>query len=721
MSRIQKASILGLAIGAVGIVLAATPLGLAWEENSGLAWLFTMRGPIEVPPEVVVVGIDQAVSRELGLDSDTSKWPRSTHARLIDNLVRHGASVIVLDLLFTQSRSLDEDAALAAAIARAKRVVLLEHIRRETVPILMDRLVSPIPQLSDAAMGLAPFPMEKVDAYVNWFWAFKYLAGEVPTLPVVALQIHALQVFDDFAALLKQAGFRRLDRLPESRADLSNAEDVRELMGLLRLEFRENPQMSAHLLAALETDEGLPPGQRKLLTALVKLYAGADSYYLNFYGPPASIRRISYDALLGDPGRRNNLPDVAGKVVFVGASELASAEQEDDFSTVFGREDGVDLSGVEIAATAFANLLTDRTLRSHLYVKNSTLLLFGGLVGALAYLLPGLRAVAAVSVVGALYYFGIGQLLFSGYDLWVPVVIPLMVQLPTALLGGLLSQNWHLLSQYLTAKREEERLRPWVPQKVLYVPKAGPAFGTCLLTDIQGSRTLSSRLSDPEYNSLMERYYEQIVPPVVQNSGRVWDVLGDGMMCLFAAKQPEKSLRLSACLAALEILEEVDLFNQLQDEEQRVPTRIGLHAGWMELGGKTLGDVGNTVSSIEELNKRLSTRILASEAAVGELDRLLLRRLGSFILPGKSDPLAISEVIGLRERTDESDRKLCESFDAALREFETKRWSEAAKMYEAILLTHPKDGPSQFYLQLCQKYCNDGPPSGDEPSVIRVK
>ncbi|MFB3068751.1 MAG: hypothetical protein ACE1ZI_05705, partial [Acidobacteriota bacterium] len=67
MSRIQRACILGLAIGAVGIVLAATPLGLAWEENSGLAWLFTMRGPIEVPPEVVVVGIDQAVSHELGL------------------------------------------------------------------------------------------------------------------------------------------------------------------------------------------------------------------------------------------------------------------------------------------------------------------------------------------------------------------------------------------------------------------------------------------------------------------------------------------------------------------------------------------------------------------------------------------------------------------------------------------------------------------------------
>ena len=139
------------------------------------------------------------------------------------------------------------------------------------------------------------------------------------------------------------------------------------------------------------------------------------------------------------------------------------------------------------------------------------------------------------------------------------------------------------------------------------------------------------------------------------------------------------------------------------------------------MGGKTLGDVGNTVSSIEGLNKRLSTRILASEAAVGDLDRLLLRRVGSFILPGKSDPLAISEVRGLQESTVESDRELSEQFAAALREFQNHRWSEAAKRYESILLTHPKDGPSRFYLQLCRKYYKDEPPSGDDPSVIRIE
>ena len=75
----------------------------------------------------------------------------------------------------------------------------------------------------------------------------------------------------------------------------------------------------------------------------------------------------------------------------------------------------------------------------------------------------------------------------------------------------------------------------------------------------------------------------------------------------------------------------------------------------------------------------------------------------------------------LRENATESDRKLCEQFAVALREFESKHWLEAAKKYEAILSTHSKDGPAQFYLQLCQKYCKDEPPAGDEPCVIRIE
>ena len=51
--------------------------------------------------------------------------------------------------------------------------------------------------------------------------------------------------------------------------------------------------------------------------------------------------------------------DLEGKVVFVGHSEQLRPGQKDGFYTVYTRHNGLDLSGVEIAATAFANLLED--------------------------------------------------------------------------------------------------------------------------------------------------------------------------------------------------------------------------------------------------------------------------------------------------------------------------------------------------------------------------
>ncbi len=193
-SRLGRATILGVVTGAIGIVFAFTPLGVSGE-LAALNWLFILRGPIQPPAEAVVVGIENNTTDQFGLPSQTSEWPRSLYARLIDNLVKRGASIIVMDLAFIEPRSSDEDSTLAAAIARANRVVLLELAVRDEVQtpmfgqLSMDRIVSPIPQLSDAAIGVGPFTLPKIPARVNQFWAFKEVAGDVPTLPVVALQV----------------------------------------------------------------------------------------------------------------------------------------------------------------------------------------------------------------------------------------------------------------------------------------------------------------------------------------------------------------------------------------------------------------------------------------------------------------------------------------------------------------------------------------------------
>ena len=102
-----------------------------------------------------------------------------------------------------------------------------------------------------------------------------------------------------------------------------------------------------------------------LLEALIRLYEGPDNFYLNFYGPPGTIPTISYYQVVSGSAvaDQSQSIDFRGKTVFVGVSELTKPLKEDSFPTVFGRDDGVDLSGVEIAATAFANMLTGHAVR----------------------------------------------------------------------------------------------------------------------------------------------------------------------------------------------------------------------------------------------------------------------------------------------------------------------------------------------------------------------
>ena len=116
--------------------------------------------------------------------------------------------------------------------------------------------------------------------------------------------------------------------------------------------------------------------------------------------------------------------DLKGKVVFVGLSDLYDPGQPDRFYTVFTNDDGVDLSGVEIAATAFANMLTDRSLRQVGPLATATILLLIGLVlGAGIYLLSASIAVPLALLLSGVYV-GAVQYAFNAADLWLPLAIP---------------------------------------------------------------------------------------------------------------------------------------------------------------------------------------------------------------------------------------------------------------------------------------------------------
>mgnify|MGYP002078641057 FL=1 len=91
------------------------------------AWLFDRTAIWLAPepdPRILLVQIDEESLAELG----RWPWPRSIHARLIDQLTEGGVAQVGYDVLFVEPSTADQDAELAAALARSKRVVLPTYV-----------------------------------------------------------------------------------------------------------------------------------------------------------------------------------------------------------------------------------------------------------------------------------------------------------------------------------------------------------------------------------------------------------------------------------------------------------------------------------------------------------------------------------------------------------------------------------------------------------------
>jgi adenylate cyclase len=722
---LRRASITGVIAALVGMLVVLSPVGMALEERFGLSWLFWTRGPVSPPADVAVVSLGGDSAERLGLPQKLREWPRRVYAQLIERLVEADTAVIVFDLRLDEARDAADDAALAEAIAAARRVVLFEHLERKHRPLpgrpdeiagvfTTEQLQSPLTDFAQAAVGVGPFPLPKVPARVSWFWAFR--PGGEPTLPVVALQRYAATVDENWRALLRQAGLPESDQLPSDPARLTDPGASSQYMIALRKAFRADPELGNKVAAQLATttDE---TRARRLLAALLDAYRGPEKRYLNFYGPAGRVPTIPLHAVL-DPGAGvGSAPpaEFAGRVVFVGQSDLLNPHS-DDFITAFSRDDGVDLSGVEIAATALANLLEGRLIEPAALGSGLALLAaFGLAIGAIGGALHAPIAVAATLLLAGAFYVA-SHFAFAQHDLWLPVVTPLLVQLPLGLFLG-------LLLQYRAAQRARSNvsraMHYYLPHKVasgFAEAAVDPAalrerlFAACMLTDASRFTTLAEAMTPEDLSAFLSQYFSILFGIVERRGGLVTDVVGDGTTSVWTAAMPSRECRLRACLAALEIDRAVAAFNR-RSRPPGLPTRIGLNAGEVILGNvggsghfaySVVGDCVNTASRLESLNKQLGTRIIAARQVIEDLDEIVSRPLGRFQLCGKGEALQLVEIVGTA-----ADAQLAgpmSEFAAALAAFERGCWQDAGRRFATVLARDPSNGPARFYQKRCARY-----------------
>ena len=182
------------------------------------------------------------------------------------------------------------------------------------------------------------------------------------------------------------------------------------------------------------------------------------------------------------------------------------------------------------------------------------------------------------------------------------------------------------------------------------------------------------------------------------------------MVAIWAAARPDRELRKEACLAAIDVLDEVAKFNAGR-ATRSLPTGLGLDSGELLLGNvsfaqrlqyRAVGDIVNTASRIQGLNRQLGTRALLSSSTLESLPGLTTRKVGDFLLLGKTHATEVHELLGHGPESRQEHCMLIEEFAAALGAFRRRDWSAASEMFARILDVNPDDGPSRFYLAQCK-------------------
>ncbi|MEW6406136.1 MAG: adenylate/guanylate cyclase domain-containing protein, partial [Chloroflexota bacterium] len=179
---------------------------------------------------------------------------------------------------------------------------------------------------------------------------------------------------------------------------------------------------------------------------------------------------------------------------------------------------------------------------------------------------------------------------------------------------------------------------------------------TALFADIRGFTSYSENLTPEELVSVLNRYLAVAAEAVLSQEGTVDKFMGDAVMAWFNAPIPQPDHTLRAVNAALGIRHAIRALHKEMPPETQLDFGIGIHFGEAVLGlvgtekrldYTAIGDSVNTAKRIQE--NAATNQILISAAAYQNVkDQIAVRPAQPVLAKGKSHPLEVFEVLGLR-------------------------------------------------------------------------
>ena len=661
-----------IATGVVVFVFALylwAPSFLKTVENKLYDLHFVLRGPQYPGPQVVIVAIDEKSLATFG------RWPwrRSLLARAVKTLADDGAKTIALDLILSEPEVSDElrvvkhvserlgelgvspsspagqalrrefDELSKAADSDAQLARSLRDSGRAVLAIVFD-LKAGIPTSAPQPSGV-PFKSAMI-RFRQYGERGRYPAPEAERAgPPIRPFEEAAQALGHVTMVPDPDGTTRWEALVfeyhGSYYPSLGVQAARLALGVepgaLQLEF-------GRALAIGPTEIPVDPRNRMLI---------------NWLGPPGTFTTISAADLLTGKVPPASIRD---RIVLIGATAAGIYDlRVTPVSPV--------LPGIEKHATVAANILSGRFLQRPDWVE---LLEAAGIILwplLLTWMLPRFRPVSSLGLVVVVWvaFYGAVHLAFLK-GLWLPLVYPSLA-MALAFVGITVYRVLTEERQRLWTKRAFQRfVNPEVVEQLVENPKALQFGGelrnlTVLFLDIRDFTGYSERHTPQEVVQMLREFLTRMADQILAQQGTLDKFIGDAIMAIFGAPVPQPDHAERACRAALAMVKETETLQAKWAAEGHEPFRIGIgiNTGDMVVGNlgseqlfdyTVVGDGVNVGARMESLNKEYQTRhaiIISESTYLAARDALDVRRLGEATVKGKTIPVVVYELLGLRE------------------------------------------------------------------------
>lgn len=740
--------------------------GLRFIENveaRSLDARFNLRGERPHDENIVIVGLEETTLQKVG----AFPIPRDGYAKMVDQLAKDGAKLIVFDVNFPLPEknsavealkrlevgihgqaspvvlqkireieaSSDNDKVFAESLKRAGNVVLghvfLDAERAKSVDTsgaekYFDVLAKhPIEQIKSLG-GIAPFEVwDKVTADASEYSDLNP-SGVYANLRILADAARSFGFFNEVPD--PDGTFRRSPLLIRYKHG-----DYDQFYPSLDFEaVRQYQDIKEENVAAYFAENGID----HIELGPYNLRPGHDgTVMVNYAGHYKTFKHFPMVDVIEGRFAPGTFKD---KLVVFGATAVAVGDLR---TTPFHDNDYM---GVEIHANVIDNILHSGELGRGFITRSyreemidlAFILAFGLGLGywfsRAKPLTATLGLIPALCAFSWIVYFG-----FSHYGMWLSFVVP----------AGTLVANYAAIISFrmVFEEREKRKVRrtferyvsPGVIALMEKDPKKYFKTGgeskelTVMFSDIRSFTTISEGLTPDELVRLLNEYLGEMTDILFRRWGTLDKYIGDAIMGFWGSPFPQDDHAIRACACALDMRARLRELNLKWEAEGRKPLAVGvgLNTGQVNVGNMgsskrfawtVMGDNVNLASRLEGTTKEYQVQSVVSESTYrAAKDHYVFREIDRIKVKGKTLPVTIYELLDWN-RNELLYTERIVRFSEALTAYRRRQWDEAIDLFSKIKAKFPDEGPAETFIRRSHELM-EAPPEPDWDGVYAMK